>query len=152
MTLDYSSFTNHQRCRNLLALSQAHLTNVLFFNMEHFVRFIANWCLLYITSPKVGHRIGILLFCFECGGRPYCIVQHISRANHGAIEYEQHKNDFECPLLSRSKILQVVPSTGIMRSISLVRECGTSCGLREMRTNRTVEIQGYYVELKAAIS
>ena len=76
-------------------------------------------------------------------------MQHISGTNHGAIEYEQHKNDFEYPNLSRSK---VVPSTGIMRSISLVRECGTSCGLREMRTNRIVERQGYYVELKAAIS
>jgi hypothetical protein len=61
---------------------------------------------------------------------------------------EQRKNDFECPLLSRSKILRVVPSTGIMRSISLVHECGTSCGLLEMRTNRTVERQGVTLNSK----
>ena len=43
----------------------SHLTNVLFFNMEHFVRIIANSFLLYITSknsPKVGHRSLAVLF------------------------------------------------------------------------------------------
>lgn len=43
------------------------------------------------------------------------------------------KNDFQCPLLRRLRFeLSLRP--GIMWSISMVHECGTSCGHREMTT------------------
>ena len=102
-------------------------------NVGDFVYYVVNEgssvCLLLIVFVVVSstnfltvwHRNLAVLFWMLWRGILHC-------ATHGAehaARYIPHKNALECPLLSQTKILQIVPSTGIMRSISLVQKCGT---------------------------
>ena len=64
-------------------------------------------------------------------GESICLVRGLQSTQSG--------NGFDCPVLKMSHIIFSIPSLHIMKSVSVLHECGRTCKFVQKTTNRTVE-------------
>ena len=64
-------------------------------------------------------EVGILVSCFESNSNRYCVVQHMDREMASG---QPSHNEFDCPLLTLTKVLRVLSSTAIVCAISVVND------------------------------
>ena len=63
-----------------------------------------------------------------------CIINHLEYMMCGDSAI---LNDFDCPLLSLTKTLYFTSPNSLMRSVSIVHECSTSCTFQKSCSNGT---------------
>ena len=64
-------------------------------------------------------------------GESICLVRGLQSTQSG--------NGFDCPVLKMSHIIFSIPSLHIMKSVSVLHECGPTCKFVQKTTNRTVK-------------
>eukprot|EP00731_Ephydatia_muelleri_P037838 Em0575g5a len=71
--------------------------------------------------------VGVILCCIERNSRCYVIVRQLEPLMAGT---EPICNDFDCPLYSLTSILRSIPSAAIIRPVSVVHQCTSTCSLQ----------------------
>ena len=82
--------------------------------------------------------VGVILCCIESNSRCYVIVRHLEPLMAGT---EPICNDFDCPLYSLTSILRSIPSAAIIRPVSVVHQCTSTCSLQNKDVSMTLERQ-----------
>ena len=79
--------------------------------------------------------------CFKTSGDPFCkslcIIQQMDEVTQG--QAEPQLNAFLCPLFIITNVLRFVVSTEVSHSVSLVHQCGPSCGFTHQTIITTIE-------------
>ena len=84
-------------------------------------------------------EVGILVSCFESNSTRYCVVQHMDREMASG---QPSHNEFDCPLLTLTKVLRVLSSTAIVRAISVVHQCTSTCVVDSVHIATRMERRG----------
>ena len=84
-------------------------------------------------------EVGILLSCFQSNSTRYCIVQHMDREMASG---QPCLNEFDCPLLTLTTVLRVLSPTVIVRAVSVIHQCTSTCVVDFMRIATRTERQG----------
>eukprot|EP00731_Ephydatia_muelleri_P027586 Em0019g459a len=72
---------------------------------------------LYVDRVGSPMEVGILLSCFESDSTRYCMVQHMDP--HMVASGQPCLNQFDCPLLTLTKVIRVLSPAAIVRAISV---------------------------------
>ena len=81
-------------------------------------------------------QVGVFLSCFQSNEKCYCIVRHLEPLMVGTTP---QLNQFDCPLLTLTNILRVLPSVNNFCSVSVVHQCSTTCILKEKAVDTRLE-------------
>ena len=84
-------------------------------------------------------EVGILLSCFESNSTRYCMVQHMDP--HMVASGQPCLNQFDCPLLTLTKVIRVLSPAAIVRAISVVHQCTSTCVVDSMHIAARMERQ-----------
>lgn len=95
--------------------------------MARYVRLQTVLAVLYSLSTPFPHQVEfakLLVCCQDIVGRQsVCILQLFEKVGStGNVQ-----NDRDCPLLFQLDVILLVPSSSILRTVSIVHECSSRC-------------------------
>eukprot|EP00731_Ephydatia_muelleri_P021864 Em0014g455a len=106
--------------------------------MSHTVELVHAGNYIELDPPFCEFKYGQLLTTIKSeAGHTYCLVQGFE-----AVEQPDGQplvNSFDCPLYYLSRKLFTVDSSAIVRAVSMVHECGSSCKLQDAELFQNVE-------------